>query len=98
LTALSIGWRSTVSKTRDGAPLANAKPLPPGCEDALYEVAAYPDACHARGVGEGDGEGDAAAPGDALGAGIGFVCAIAGTVVRAQAAVKAAIEFRKEPP
>jgi hypothetical protein len=95
---LSIGCRSNVSNVRDATPFAKKNPLPPGCDDALYELAAYPDACHARGVGEGDGEADGDGDGTAPGAGVGVVCAIAGMLQRAHAAVKAATSVFKPPP
>jgi hypothetical protein len=98
LIAFSIGCRLIVSNTREGPPLANENPAVPGpSDDALYDAAAKPDACHARGVGEGEGEGEGAddaagAAGAALGAaaGGGDVCAIAGRVHETHAVANAA--------
>ncbi len=88
LSALSSGWRSRLSNVRELAPLANAGVW---FANAANDVAAKPDGTHARGEGEGDGS--------ALGFGAGLtVCARAGTVPNAHAAVKAAARYFKPPP
>lgn len=88
-----------MSKTREAPPLANENPAVPGPSDeALYDAAANPDACQARGVGEGDGVGDAAGDAAAAGAGEGVICASAGTALRTHAAVKAATSVFKTFP
>jgi hypothetical protein len=102
-----MSCRLIVSNVRDAPPLANENPAVPGPSDeSLNDVAAKPDACHARGVGEGDGAGDGAAEaaggataGFVLASGAGVdVCATAGAALKAHAAVKAAISVFKPPP